>query len=266
MKIQIFDQSDINVLADLQPSDWGSIVPPFEFYTKAKFCFPIKVTLGSKVVGIGATIIHKNTAWLAHIIVHPDQRNKGIGKLITQTLVDFSCSKQCDTINLIATDLGAPIYEKVGFVTETEYIFFKDINVHSGWTISKNIKQINENYYEQIANLDRQVSLEDRMFHLSQYFQNGFVFVQNEEVQGYYLPDFGEGMILSNSNEAGTELMKLRLQTKNNAAFPVDNITAIQFFHELNYQNFKKAKRMRFGKKRAWQKTNIYNRIGGHLG
>jgi GNAT superfamily N-acetyltransferase len=266
MEIQAFNQSNMDVLAELQPSGWRDIVPAFDFYIKNSFCFPIKVMVDNEIAGIGATIIHHNTAWLAQIIVRPEYRNKGIGKLITQTLVDFSYSKQCDTIYLIATDLGEPVYEKVGFITETEYIFFKDVHADPGWTISEHIKPINESYYEQIAKLDWQVSLEDRWLHISQYFIGGFVYTQDKEIQGYYLPDFGEGLLLANTGEAGIELMKLRLQTKKEAAFPIDNISATQFLHGFDLKEFRKAKRMRLGKKKEWKRANIYNRIGGNLG
>jgi hypothetical protein len=158
------------------------------------------------------------------------------------------------------------VYEKVGFVTETEYIFFKDVKADPNWTISENIKLINETYYEQIANVDWQTSLEDRMFHILQYCEGGLVYIQDQIVQGYYLPAFGEGLLLANTEEAGVELMKLRLQTKSTAAFPIDNISATQFLHGLDYKEFKKAKRMRLGKERTWKRANIYNRIGGHLG
>ena len=95
MDIQPLEHNDINVLTDLTPDGWQNIVPIFDFYTKCNFCFPIKVVHGNKIVGIGTTIIHNDIAWLAHIIVHPDSRNQGIGQLITQTLVDSVKAKSC---------------------------------------------------------------------------------------------------------------------------------------------------------------------------
>ena len=66
--------------------------------------------------------------WLAHINVQPGNRNHGLGKLITQFLVDEAQAKNCDTIYLIATDLCEPVYKKVGFETETDYLFLKILN------------------------------------------------------------------------------------------------------------------------------------------
>ena len=129
MEIQVLNHHDINFIAELQPEGWDSILPKMVFYVESSFCFPIKVIIDNKIVGLGATIIHENTAWLGHIIVHNENRGKGLGKLITQKLIEIAKQKQCQTILLIATEFGAPVYEKVGFVTQTEYLFFKDISL-----------------------------------------------------------------------------------------------------------------------------------------
>jgi GNAT superfamily N-acetyltransferase len=97
MGIQTLKHNDIHALTGLTPEGWQNIVPIFDFYTKSNFCFPIKAVYDNKIVGIGTTIIHNDTAWLAHIIVHPDKRNQGIGQLITQTLIDRVKTKSCDT-------------------------------------------------------------------------------------------------------------------------------------------------------------------------
>lgn len=266
MDIQILGHSDIDLLKDLQPTGWQDIIPIFDFYTNSVFCFPIKATIDNKIVGIGTTIIHNDIAWLAHIIVRPDNRNNGIGRLITQTLIDSLKAKNCDTIYLIATDLGAPVYEKLGFETETEYLCFKDIQTDMGWTISKNITLFTDDFKEHIANIDRHVSGEDRMLQIQQHLTYGYVYLQDKIIEGYYLPTLGEGLIIANTSSAGLELMKLRLTTKENIAFPIDNLSATEFLHKNNYKEFKMVKRMRLGTKRTWLPAKIYSRIGGHLG
>lgn len=266
MDIQTLEHSDINLIADILPQGWEVALPIIDFYTTSDFCFPIKITVDKKIVGIGAAIINNDTAWLAHIIVHPDNRNQGIGKLITQSLVDSLKTKSCDTIYLIATELGEPVYKKIGFETETEYLIFKDIKTTETFTNPENIVVFTNDFQEQISNLDRQVSGENRMFQLEKHLSSGFVYLQDNDVKGFYLPTFREGLIIATTNSAGQELMKLRLTTKENAAFPIDNVGASEFMHQNNFKASMTQKRMRLGKKRNWQPTNIYNRIGGNLG
>ncbi|HCS21951.1 MAG TPA: N-acetyltransferase [Bacteroidetes bacterium] len=266
MDIQILEHKDIGFITDLQPPDWQDIIPTIDFYLNANFCFPIKVTVDHKIVGIGTAIVHNRTAWLAHIIVHPENRNQGIGSLLTETLVKSLQSKSCDTIYLIATELGEPVYKKVGFETETEYLFFKETKTSKSYATSDSIVPFSDDFKILISNLDQEISGEERMVQLEQHLSKGSVYIEKNAVEGFYLPTLGDGFIAARTNSAGQELMKLRLITKENAAFPVDNAGATEFMYKNNFKEFKRAKRMRLGKKRNWQPANIYNRIGGNLG
>lgn len=266
MDIQTLRHTDINFISDLLPIGWEGVIPTIDYYTNTSFCFPIKAIIDNKIVGIGTTIIHNETAWLAHIIVHSDYRNQSIGKIITQTLVDSSHSKGCETIYLLATELGEPVYKKIGFVTETEYIVFKREGTYEIFKNPENIVAINNDFKKQILDLDRQVSGEVRMLLLEQHLSDGFLYLQGNKVQGFYLPNLGDGLIIATTNSAGQELMKLRLKSKDFTAFPIDNINATGFMHQNNFNQVRTEKRMRLGQKRDWQPTNIYNRIGGNLG
>jgi ribosomal protein S18 acetylase RimI-like enzyme len=267
MTIETLNNSDVSLLNELQPSGWGTILPAHEFYTtNTDFCFPIRINDDNKIVGIGTAIIHNDVAWLGHIIVHPENRNQGIGKLITQSLVNDSVAKNCDTIYLIATDLGAPVYTKAGFETETEYLFFKDIKAEESWEISNNIIPFHPDHKATITAIDKLTTGEDRMFHLEKHLQDGFVYRNDEVIEGFYLPSFGEGLLLAKTKEAGIELMKMRFTNHDSASFPKDNIHAIDFLYKYGYKEFKTAKRMRIGKRREFDPSNMYNRIGGNIG
>lgn len=266
MDIKPLERNDIHMLTALQPDGWPDIQPSFEFYFSTDFCFPIQVTVDNKIIGIGTTIIHNDVAWLAHIIVHPNCRNKGVGQLITKTLVDSIKEHHCETVYLIATELGEPVYTKLGFETETEYLVFKDISFRKSLTVHQNIEPFTQEYRDQITTIDRIVSGENRTTHIDKYFSNAYLYCQNTTVEGYYLPSFGDGLIVATTTAAGIELMKLRLKSKENAIFPIDNINAVLYLHENNYQEIKTIKRMQFGKKRSVQFANMYNRIGGNLG
>ena len=266
MDIQDLENSDIHFISDIIPIGWEGVIPTIDAYTSTKFCFPIKVSIDKKIVGIGTTIIHNETAWLAHIIVHPEYRNQGIGKVITKTLVDSSHSKACKTIYLLATELGEPVYKKIGFETETEYIVFKGERTSQTGKNTENIVAINNNFKKQILDLDKHVSGEDRILLLEQHISDGFLYLQDNEMQGFYLPNLGDGLIIAKTNSAGQELMKLRLKSHNFSAFPIDNVIAMELMRQNNFNKVRTEKRMRLGKKRNWQPKNIYNRIGGNLG
>jgi len=256
---------DIKDILPLQPEGWQDIRPFFTAYSKSSFCFPIKVCLKKRIVGLGVAIKHDDVVWLAHIIVHPEYRKKGIGKHITAHLLQFSQQINCSRIYLIATALGAPVYKKVGFTTETAYLFYKNIHINNH-TPHQNIIPFTDAMLKEVAALDYQISGEKRITHLKMHLKNAVVFKKQDKIEGIYLPNFGEGLILAHSKLAGLALMKLRFQTHSEAVFPAENSVAIAFLRQHNLEPHSSAKRMLYGTKKNVQFQYIYNRIGGNLG
>lgn len=265
MKIEAIKTIDIPPLSHLQPEGWPDIIPVFDFYTKSSFCFPIKVTINNKIAGIGVTIIHNDVAWLAHIIVDSGYRRQGIGLQITQSLVEIVEENNCSTVYLIATELGEPVYKKVGFVTETKYFFHKNV-VKKDRMISGSIRQYEDEYNEQIRALDKAVSGEDRMMHLEEYLNNCRIYSHGDVVEGYYMPTLQEGLIIADTETAGIELLKLHLKDNDRVVIPEENHVARKFLEETGVGEVKTVKRMRLGKERNIRFSNIYNRIGGNVG
>jgi GNAT superfamily N-acetyltransferase len=295
------EKEDLYLLPSLQPEGWGNILPAHEIYLKSSCCFPLKFTDDNKLVGIGTIIIHHDSAWLAHIIVHPGLRKKGIGQLITKTLMDAAFSKHCDLLTLIATDLGEPVYSKLGFETDTEYVFVQErgyTDAKPGPTLkqpgnpelpvnlnqSDNLNQplnipLPGNFTQpgyimpyqpsllaELLALDKYISGEDRTVYLLDHLDQGMLYFNNDVLEGFYLPAAGEGMISAITATAGIALMDLRIKTKDVFIFPVGNIVARQYFERQNLSPFRTEKRMVFGKRRNWHSEHIYNRIGGNLG
>ncbi len=266
MQITPFTNNDILQLPEINPPDWPNIQDKFEYYCSHKFCYPFKLSEGDKLIGSGVYILHKDVAWLAHIIVHLDYRNQGLGKIITQYLVNAIDKNRHPTIYLLATELGEPVYSKIGFIFETDYLVYKKPQNILIEFDNTHCFAYNEKYKEQIIQLDLITSGENRFFRLDEYLSSAIIFEVNNIVEGYYLPDFGEGLIIAKNENAGITLMKLRLQTQDNGIFPMQNSAAIQLMHTLKFPLLKKIKRMRLGTERSWKPEFLYNRSGGNIG
>jgi GNAT superfamily N-acetyltransferase len=249
----------------MQPEGWPDIKPIHEYYRKSVHCYTFKALFENHFAGIGTLIIHNDVAWLAHIIVSPEFRNRGIGGAITNKLVTEATCRNLKTIYLIATDLGSPVYEKVGFVTETEYSFFKDLTIHQDESGLKNIVPFESSFVSDVLKLDKLASGEDRSFVIKEHLSTASLYI-DEGLKGYYLPRFGEGLIIATTPQAGLALMKQRLKISSNACFPSVNSAANDFLTRLGYTEFRRAKRMRYGLSRNWQPSLMFNRIGGNLG
>ncbi len=264
LEIKQLEHTDLAAMKALQPPDWTDISDSVLFYLNSEYCFPLKLVLDGQVAGIGTTIFLEDTVWLAHIIVHPDHRNKGLGRGITQALIDSVDRKKYKTICLIATDLGAAVYRKLGFVSETSYSFFKEGTRE--YEIHPNIIPYTEIIKADLLALDREASGEDRSRFLLEHMQGALVFMDSNKLEGFYLPAIRDGLIIAQNANAGLELMKRRLKDLPFAILPDTNTAAITFLKENGFIEFRKAKRMRLGEEREWRPEYYFNRISGQLG
>ena len=258
---------DLYLLDKFQPDGWTNIVPSFKFYIDSDFCLPLKAMQKGEIVGLGSCIVHEGTAWLAHIIVSPEHRNRGTGFLIVDKLIRYLKSKSIGSILLIATELGFPVYLKAGFHPVSEYSFYKrEVTV----TIDKpfeNVIKYEQKYRFGAIELDRRISGENRIKLIDEHLQDSFLYVENEKVAGLYVPLPGEGLIVADNTPAGLELMKLKYSSVGIAALPSENIEGNEFLLNNGFiPNKKKGTRMIYGDNIDWQPDKIFSRISGNFG
>lgn len=261
---------DIDKLSALQPEGWPDITRAFQFYCSHPFCHPYKITGNDTITGIGNAIVFEKTAWLAHIIVHKEFRNKGIGSEIVHVLLEENRKHGIETSLLVATDLGAPVYIKAGFRKISEYRYFK--NEHGALNFSSkntDIKPFQTNYYNEVLSLDSYISGENREPLIRELLGHSFVFMQNGSIEGFYIPGFGEGPVYAKTKDAGRALMEFKLACSevDKITVPAENIDAINFLMEHGFSETNTAgTRMVFGKGIPWKPEMVYCRMGGNFG
>ena len=265
MGILPLQPDDLPQMRELQPADWPDIFPALEFYLKKTFCHPVKVVENDRIIGLGTTYLHGDTAWLAHIIVHPGERNRGIGLMITKALIE-DAKKHVHTIYLTATPLGEPVYKKVGFITEGEYAFLKREGEPLSGNVSANIFSYDEDRKEEIFSLDKEIMCEDRRSSIENHLAGARLYIENGTLLGVALPTWNEGLIIASTSAAGLALLHEKTLTTDWIAVPADNTAAMEFLLSNGFKELKRAKRMRLGKERAWQPSKLYSRVGGNVG
>ena len=267
MLFETLIQEDLQEIAYLQPPDWSDIIPHMQYYIEADFCIAIKTYANNKISGIGALINYKDSAWLAHIIVDPEQRNIGIGTAIVKTLLDHSSRKPDTPVLLSATPLGEPLYNKLGFRPAGKYVFFKRERTWNDYSWCDKIKPFQESFRDEMLELDRSVTGENRQSILSPVLEKAFVYLSGNAIQGFFLPIPGEGTILATTADAGIELMKIKYALADEASLPEENLNGITFLKSNGFrQTDKIALRMVLGNNVSWKPQNIYSRIGGNFG
>ncbi len=267
MKLEPITKRDFDEIRNMEPKGWHDIIPDIELYVKSEFCNPIKVMVEERIAGIGASIVFKNTAWLAHIIVDENFRNRGIGTGIVNELLNYLKNNSIESCSLIATEMGKPIYVRAGFRIVTEYIFMERTQPWSGEPVSGNVIAFREEHRERVHELDRMISGESREWLLRDYLGDAMVYSEHGEISGYYMPAFKEGLVFADTEKAGLELMELRCAKADKTVLPVDNTSGIEFLKGRGFaETGQRAARMILGRDLDWRPGNIYSRIGGNFG
>ena len=255
-------------ISHLQPDGWEDITGFFEVYVEAGFCLPLKIEDNNRIVALGSLILHRETAWLAHIIVDARMRRKGLGLAVTEELIRLAEKNGRNVQLLIATQLGAPLYECAGFRHSCDYVFYQKQagNVDD---VPSQIRVLEPVDFPQLLRLDQRASGEDRSAVLSRYGSSGWVYTGSEGkvIRGFFLPNLGEGTIVAQDTEAGTALMKLRLEKAQTApVLPAGNLAANSVLSGSGLKIKRSATRMVRNGDDPLKQDMVFNRTGGHLG
>jgi GNAT superfamily N-acetyltransferase len=269
LKIRQIEQSEIPRLQNFPPEDWNLDLPRlFTFHFGQPYFFPIVAEVENKIIGCGIAILHGNISWLGTIIVLPEYRRQGIGKEITSHLIQYGKDRGCTTQLLTASEMGEPVYRKLGFLTSATYVFYKQESVAPIQRFS-HVREVRQEDVQYIKELDREITREERFTFLERFLSTGWVYVPegSDCISGVYLPDFGGGLIIAKDSGAGCTLMKLRFNRgKTTAVVPSLNIVAQEYLLLEGFQEYRRAPRMVLGEDVNWNPTMVYNRATGYCG
>lgn len=265
IKFEPITFDDLDFVKSLQPVDWNydlSLV--FKNYIESKISSPVKLIANDTPVGIGNLFLFEYSAWLSQIIVTESARGNGYGGLITRQLLDMAPS-HIKTFQLIATDLGYPVYKKLGFEVMTEYLFYNNVSADN--SINATYVKFEDKYKAELLSLDRHVTGENRsVLFTDEVLASMRLYFVNDKIAAYLTPDLGEGHILSVNEEMGLQIMNELIQKNKRIVFPKDNEVAANWLKVRGKYVSRTAKRMILGERLKVNLNCIYGRIGGNLG
>src|SRR6267143_2519540 len=122
-RVRTLDRGDIDAaIALTNLENWG--------YTQADFlrlltlspqgCFVAEAN--GRVVGVLTTTSYGGLAFLGAVIVSPELRGKGVGKLMMEATLEHLRSTGVRTVRLNAYLNAIPFYERLGFQREYEVV------------------------------------------------------------------------------------------------------------------------------------------------
>ena len=115
---------DVVPLTDAIAADhWGERRSWFEFVVGHPACRPLVAEDGDgRRLGSAVATVNGPVAWIGTIWVVPDRRREGIGERLTEAVLDVAGDAGCRTSVLVATEVGRPLYEKLGFELQTSIV------------------------------------------------------------------------------------------------------------------------------------------------
>ena len=218
-------------------------------------------------IGFGNVFIFGSICWIGNIVVSDKHRKKGFGTEITEHLMQTGRDLGAVTFNLVATEVGEPIYRKLGFRTECMYEFYKRKGEPPELQVSAKIREANPSDLHEIIDLDLRTTGERREDMISSLLNGSFVIERENELTGYFIRGLGDGLIVGIDPEAGIELLiKKIVSSDRQVVIPESNHRAKKFLSDLGFEKKTELPRMTIGEKCSWKPVCIFSRGTGYCG
>jgi len=146
---------------------------------------------GGRVVGCSGAVVlgaAARTGWIHSVVVDPAARRVGLGRRLTETAVAWLRDRGVPTINLLATAMGRPIYERLGFQLERRYRIFRRAGLDSTIPATPGLRRMKKDDVEAVRALTRQATGEDRSALLHPFVDGGWIVERDGAIAGFHIP------------------------------------------------------------------------------
>ncbi len=113
---------DVDPAADvLVGGGWGDRRAFFRFAVEHDRCWPLVAEVEGRLSGTGVATANGAVGWIGMIFVDEGLRGRGLGSALTNAVIERLEAEGCRSLALLASPLGRPIYERLGFAVDMEY-------------------------------------------------------------------------------------------------------------------------------------------------
>lgn len=243
---------------------WPGRERRFEFYVRHTSCEAVVAEAEGRVVGAGFGTANGDVGWIGMVCVRPGQQGGGIGAAITARVMDLLERRGCRTLVLTATEPGRPLYEKIGFSTETHYLGFEGPGLGPS-PLRSHPRRMRPEHLPAVCDLDRRMTGEDRS-HLIRALAGAGWLVEDEggEVRGYHLPvPWGGGPTIAADTGAARALAHLtRTLTGPDGTvrfwLAEENRAGMELVKEMGFEEVRRLPRMVRGRPPPWRPESLW--------
>ncbi len=195
------------------------------------------------------------TGWIGALGVAPEARRRGVGRALTEAAIARLHERGASTVLLFATDMGRPLYERLGFVIEGAATAWRGTAGAAGGELV--VRRLREDDRVAVRELDAAATGEDRS-HLLEALHplSGVAAERDGLVAGWAAKaPYGAGIaICAADDEAGVTLMAAAAAGPAPATLvvPDANAAATAGLRRWGFRAANAGERMRLGPPVAW--------------
>ena len=204
---------------------------------------------GRRLVGGACCATFGATGWIGALGVLPRARRRGVGEQLTREAIAWLEGRGATTSLLYATDMGRPIYERVGFVAEARARAWRGVPPGPP---PDGVRRLRPADRTALLELDRRATNEDRSPVLEMLpALIGLGYERDGALAGFALQTpWGAGpAVVADDAEAGEALLRALIIEPQPVTItvPDDNPAGAQILAGWGFQPVNSALRMRYG-------------------
>jgi GNAT superfamily N-acetyltransferase len=248
---------------------WGDRRASLQFFIRHPRAHPFVAEVGGEIIGTAVAAHNGRTGWVGLVFVSPSLRGRGLGSLLTGAVVDCLKGLGCRGILLVATDLGRPVYDRLGFRVDGEYAEFSGPSL-PGIRQHPRVRRLEAEDLPEICAVDQKASGEDRS-HLIDAIHDGWVVADGGSIRGYALrTPWGLGPVIADNPAAGALLMDVIRGQAPAGRMTIHtaraNTAALVHLRATGFQEQRRCARMVLGEPAPWRPDHIWTIFSFALG
>jgi GNAT superfamily N-acetyltransferase len=284
IRLRPMTADDVGPLTDAIVADhWGERRSWFEFVVGHPACRPLVAVDGDgRRLGSAVATVNGPVAWIGTIWVVPDRRREGIGERLTEAVLDVAGDAGCRTSVLVATEVGRPLYEKLGFELQTSIVVVEAPGTGadaSGAAAAgppdPRVRPFRPDDLEAMARIDLAATGEDRRHLLRAFATPASSTVLDDPAHGIggfvVRATWGGGATIASDPDVATALLEARRRRTGpdrhvRAGVLAENASGIARLVDAGWTEAWRAPRLVRGAPLAWQPEAIWGQFNHALG